>query len=327
MDVPEKPIRFKTRQRISSLPDDIREISASFTKLRYSSLDTKLRKHLSADARRRHTIHVPYTDSSSQDFTEEITFCINPGPESFVEPRGEGNSIKGGDNNAQETKNTQFPLLQEAQTALDPTAGKKNKGLQRLHSYNDESEGRLQTSLQNWACVKRGTNHPSPLRLGTNSTFPVIKNTLTDCRRNSLPISTENMEDLFSLSFLASESLGKGGVGHTKVAKANSLPQVTQAKLANLKIGQPEKAGHKLEESENHRKSTSWPADTDYHCFRTNQTRSSAESKTKSSYQNDKAEAMRTYVENADTCFNKEETTAVRLFEWLKDQTDSDERY
>lgn len=329
MDVPEKPIRFKTRQRISSLPDGIREISASFMKLRHSSLDTKLRKHLSADAGRRHTIHVPNTDSSSQDFTEEIKFCINPGPESFVEPRGEGNSIKCGDNNAPETKNTQFPLLQEAQTTLEPAAGKKNKRLRRLHSYNDESEGRLQTSLQDWAWVTRGTNHPSPLRLGTNSTFPAIKNTLTDCRRNSLPISTENMEDLFSLSFSASESLGKGGVGHTKVAKAaNSLPQVTQAKLANLKIGQPEKAGHKpVEESENHGKLNSWPADTDYHCFRTHQTRSSVESKTKNSYENDKAEAMRTYVEKADAWFNKEEATAVRLFEWLKDQTDSDQSY
>lgn len=325
MDVPEKPIRFKTRPRISSLPDGVREISASFTKL--SSLDTKLRKHLSADAGRRHTIHVAYTDSSSRDFTEEIKFCINPGPESFVEPRGEGNSIKCGDNNAPETKNTQFPLLQEAQTTLEPAAGKKNKRLQRLHSYNDESEGRLQTSLQDLACVKRGTNHPSPLRLGTISTFPAIKNTLTDCRRNSLPISTENMEDLFSLSFSASESLGKGGVGHTIVAKANSLPQVTQTKLTNLKIGQPEKADHKLEESENHGKLKSWPADTDYHCFRTNQTRSSVESKTKNSYENDKAEAMRTYVEKADAWFNKEEATAVRLFEWLKDQTDSDESY
>ena len=319
MNEPAKPIRFKTRQRISSLPDGIRELSTSFVKLRHSSFDTKLPKHLAADAGRRHTIHVPCTDSSSQDFNDEFKVCINPGLESYVEPRGEGNFIQG-DDNAAGTRNTQFPLLQQGQVTLEPTPGKRIKRLQRLHSYNGESEGTIQTSSQGWACVTGGTNYASPQSLGAKSTFPVIKNTLQDCRRNSLPISIENMEELFSLSLSASESFGKGGVGHTKAAKANSLPHVTQVKLANLKTDQPENAGHNLEETENHSKS----ADTGY-CFRTNQTRSCIESKTKNSDENDKAQAMRTFVEKADAWFNKEEATAVRLFEWLKDQTDNDQ--
>ena len=318
-----KPIRFKARQRISSLPDGIREISNPFVRFRQSSFDTKLPKHFLADAGRRHSIHVPYTSSSCQDVTDESTFCINPGAESYGEPRVEGNWIKEGDNKV-EIRNTQFPLLQEAQVTLEPTAGKRIKRLQRLHSNSDESEGTIQTSLQGWACVQSGANHALPQGLSAKSTFPVIKNTLQDCRRNSLPVSTENM-DLFSLSFSASESLGKGSVGHTKATKANSLPQVTQARLANLKIDQPEKAGYDLAETENHRKLTPWPTDTDYYCFRTNQTRSCSGSKTKNALENDKAQAMRIYVEEADAWFNKEESTAVRLFEWLKEQTDSDE--
>ena len=308
-----KPIRLKTRQRVSSLPDGIREISNPLVKFRHSSFDKKLRKHSSADDRRRHTIHVPYTTSSSQDFTEEFMFCINPGAESFMEPCVEGSSINGGDN-AVETRNIQFPLLQEAQVTLEPTAGKKVKRLQRLHSYSDESERTVQTSFQSWAGVKSGTNHALPQSPSAKSTFPVIKTTLQGCRRNSLPVSTENMVDLFSLSFSASESLRKVDAGHTKVEKSNSLPQVTQAKLANLKIDQPEKAGHNLTE-----------IDTGHHCFRTNQTRSCTESKTKDAYEIDKAQAMRTYVEEADAWFDKEEATALRLFEWLKDQTDCNE--
>lgn len=316
--------RFKTRQRISSLPDGIREMSNSFVKLRHSSFGGKLPKDLSAGVGRRHTIHVPYTGSFVQDLTDEFKFCINPGAESYVEPRGEGNLTKQGDNEL-ETRNAQFPVLQDAQLTLEPTAGKKIKRLQRLHSYNDgyESEGAIQTSLQAWSCIKSGTNHASPLRLGAKSTFPAIKNTLHDCRRNSLPVSTENMADLFSVSLSASEILGEGGVGHTKAAKANSLPQVTHSKLINLKINQPEKAGHSLEESENQRKSSS--TNTGCHCFRPNQTRSCAESKTKNAYEKGKAQAIRTYVEKADASFNKEEATAVRLFEWLKDQTDNEE--
>ena len=320
-----KPIRLKTRQRVSSLPDGIREMSHPLVKLRRSSFDTKLRKHLSADAGRRHSIHVPYTASSSQDFSEELKFCINPGAESYIEPCGEGSSMKGGDNSV-EARNTQFPLLQEAQvTRLEPTAGKKIKRLQRLHSYSDESEGTAQTSFQGWAGVKSGTNHASPQSPSRKSTFPVIKNTLQNCRRNSLPISTENTVDLFSLSFSASESLGKVCVEHTKAAKSNSLPQVTQTKLANLKIDQPEKAGNNLTETDNLGKITPWSTDTGYHCFRTNLTGSYAESKNKNAYENDKAQAMRIYVEEADAWFDKEEATAVRLFEWLKDQTDSNE--
>lgn len=322
-----KPIRFKTRPRISSLPDGIREISASFVNFRHSSFDTKLPKHLSADAGRRHSIHVPYIGSSSQDFTDEAKFCINPGAESCMEPCVEGSSIKDikGCDSVVETRNTQFPLLQETQVTLEPTAGKKIKRLQRLHSYNDESEGTIQTSFQGRACVKTGTNHVLPQSVSAKSTFPVIKSTLQDCRKNSFPVSTENMEELFPLSFSASGTLGEGGVGHIKASRANSLPQVTQTKLANLKIDQPEKAGCNLAETENHRKLTPWPADTGYHCFRTNQTRSYTEGKTKNAYESDKAQAMRTYVEEADAWFNKEEATAVRLFEWLKDQTDSDE--
>ena len=320
-----KPVRFKTRQRISSLPDGIREMSTSLVKFRHSSFDTKLRKHLSsANAGRRHTIHVPYTVSSSQDFTDESKFCINPGAESYIELCVEGSSIKGGEN-AVETRNTHFPLLQEAQVTLEPTAGRKIKRLQRLHSYSDEGERPAQTSFQGWACVKSGTNHASPQSSSAKSTFPVIKNTFQDCRRNSLPVSTENMVDLFSLSFSASEGLGKAGAGHTKAAKSNSLPQVTHDKLANLKIDQPEKAGNNITEAGNDRKLTPRSTDSGYHCFRTSQTRSCAESKTKNAYENDKAQAMRTYVEEADAWFNKEEATAVRLFEWLKDQTDNSE--
>ena len=318
-----KPIRLKTRQRVSSLPDGIREISNPLVKFRRSSFDTKLRKHLSADDGRRHTIHVPYTASSaSQDFTEEFKFCINPGAESYMEPCVEGSSINGGDN-AVETRNIQFPLLQEAQITLKPTAGMKIKPrLQRLHSYSDESKGTVQTSFQGWAGVKSGTNHASLESPSAKSTFPVIKNS----RRNSLPVSTENMVDLFSLSFSASESLGKVDAGHTEVEKSNSLPQVTQAKLANLKIDQPEKAGQNLTETDSHRKLSPWSlTDTGHHCFRTNQTRSCTESKTKDAYEIDKAQAMRTYVEEADAWFNKEEATALRLFEWLKVQTDCNE--
>lgn len=319
-----KPVRFKTRQRISSLPDGIREISTSLVKFRHSSFDTTLRKHLSsANAGRRHSIHVPYTVSSSQDFTDESKFCINPRAESYIEQRVQGSSIKGGDY-AVETRNTQFPLLQEAQVALEPTAGKKIKTLQRLHSYSDDSERPVQTSFQGWACVKSGTNHASPQSSSAKSTFPVIKNSFQDCRRNSLPGST-HMVDLFSLSFSASEGLGKAGAGHTKAAKSNSLPQVTQDKPANLKIDQPEKAGRNVTEAGNDRKLTPRSTDTGYHHFRTNQTRSCAESKPKNAFANGKAQAMRTYVEEADAWFNKEETTAVRLFEWLKDQTDSNE--
>ena len=318
-----KSIRFKTRQRISSLPDGTREISASFVKFRNNSFDTKIPKHLSADARRRHTIHVPYTGSSSQDFTDAFKFCINPGAESYIEPRVEGISIKGGDNAVEPARNTQFPLLKEVQVTLEPTAGKKIKRLQRLHSYNDESEGTIQTSLQGWAYVTSGTNHASPQNLSAKSTFPVIKNNLRDCRRNSLPVSAEHMEDLFPLSFSsASGILEEASVGHTKASRANSLPQVTQAKLANLKIDQPENAGYNLAETENHRKSTAWQADTGYHCFRANQTRSCTESNTKNACESDKAHAIRTYVEEADACFDKEKATAVRLFEWLQDQTE-----
>ena len=110
-----------------------------------------------------------------------------------------------------------------------------------------------------------------------------------------------------------------------QAAKSNSLPQVTQAKLANLKIDQPEKAGRNFTETGNLGKITPWSTDTGYHCFRTNLTGSYAESKNKNAYENDKAQAMRIYVEEADAWFDKEEATAVRLFEWLKDQTDSNE--
>ena len=316
-----KPIRFKTRQRTSSLPDGTREISAPFVKFRNNSFDTKISKHLSADAGRRHSTHIPYTGSSSQDFTDESKFCIIPGAKSYIEPRVEGSSIKIGDNTV-EPRNTQFPLLQEAQVTLESTAGKKIKRLQRLHSYNDEGEGTMQTSLQGWAWVKSGTNHATPHSLSAKSTFPVIKNNLRDCRRNSLPVSTEYMEDLFPLSFSASGMLEGGSVGHTKASRANSLPQVTQAQLANLKIDQPENAGYNSVETENHRKSPPWPADTGFHCFRTNQTRSCTERKTKNAYESDERDAMRTYLEEADAWFDKEKATAVRLFEWLKDQTD-----
>ena len=94
-----------------------------------------------------------------------------------------------------------------------------------------------------------------------------------------------------------------------QAAKSNSLPQVTQAKLANLKIDQPEKAGRNFTETGNLGKITPWSTEPGHHCFRTNQTRSCIESKNKNAYENNKVQAMRTYVEEADAWLNKEEET------------------
>lgn len=313
-----KTLRLKSRQRIASLPDALREMSNPFEKSGHSSSSSKLPQHLSTS--RRHTIHVPYTGSPVQDITDEFKFLNNPRSESHGESRGEGSPI-GEANNEMNTRHAHLPTLRGTRLTLEPSAGKKiNKRLQRFHSHDDGDERK--GSFQAWTWVKNGGNHASPFGLGAKSTFPEIsKSTLQDNRRHSLPVSTDNMADLFSMSFsTTNENFGEGGVGHSKAEKANSLPQVTHAKLINLKINQPEK--HRLDETEYQRKLPS--TDVGHHCFSTNQTMSCAEDKTKHPYGNEKVQAMRTYVEKAKAEFDKEEATAVRLFEWFKDQTDTE---
>ncbi|KAL9979787.1 hypothetical protein ACROYT_G017502 [Oculina patagonica] len=301
-----KTLRLKSRQRIASLPDALGELGNPFEKLAHSSSSPKLPKHLLES--RRHTIHVPYSGSPVQDITDDFKLLINPRSESRGEARGEG-STNGETDNEMNARHAHLPTLQGTRLTLEPSADKKiNKRLQRFHLHDDGDE--MKGSFQAWTWVKNGANHASPFGLGAKSTFPEItKSTLQDNRRHSLPVSTDNMADLFSTSFsTTNRNFGTGCVAHSKAEKTNSLPQVTHAKLINLKINQPEK--HRFDETEYQRKLPS--TDVSHHCFSANQTMSCAEDKTKYPYGNEKVQAMRTYVEKAEAEFDREETRAVR---------------
>lgn len=309
-----KTLRLKSRQLIASLPDALGEMGNSALSHRSSS--PTLPKHLSDT--RRHTIHVPYTGSPVQDITDEFKFLINHRSQSYGETPEEGSPI-GEAGNEMGTRHAHFPALRGTRLTLEPSADKKiRKRLQRFHSYDDgdERKGTIQTSFQAWTWV-HGENHAEPCGLGAKSTFPEIKNRLQDNRRHSFPVSTENVANLFSMSFPERENFRERGKGHSKAEQTNLLPQVTaHSKLVNLEISQPEK--HRLHETEYQRKLAS--TDVSYHCFSTNQTRSCAEGKTKDPYENEKVQVMRTHVEKTDAEFNEQEARAVRLFEWLKDQ-------
>lgn len=314
-----KTLGLKTRRRISSLPNALTEMNNSFEKLGQSSCSPKLPKHLAAN--RRHSIHIPHSGSPVQDVTDQFKLVrIKPRSQSCDEEGKEGGPIRGADNE-RSTKHTHFPVLQGTQLTLEPSAGKKtHKTLQRFHSYDDEDErkGTIQRSFEAWTLLHtNGVTHASPLGLGAKSTVPENQSKLQDNRRHSLPVSTESLTDLFSMSFSTSKNFGKGGERCSKAEKTNlnALPQVTQAKLPNLHVNQPEK--HRSDETEYQKMLPL--TDMDYQCSSTNQTRSCAEGK------DEKVQAMRTHLEKEEARFNKDEERAVRLFEWLKEQTDNDE--
>lgn len=313
-----KTLRLKTRRRISSLPNALTEMSNSFERLGHTSCSPKLPRHLVAN--RRHTIHIPHNDSPVQDETDHFTFAIKPRSQSYDEECREGGPDREADNE-RSTTHTHFPVLRGTRLTLEPSAGKKTKKtLQRFHSYDDGDERKvtIQRSFQAWTLLNtNGVTHASPLGLGAKSTVSENKSKLQKNRRHSLPVSTENLTDLFSMSFSTREELGKGGEGRLKEEKTNiiALRQVTQAKLLNLHVNQPEK--HRSDETEYQKKLPL--TDMNYQCSSTTQTRSCAEGK------NEKVQAMRTHLEKAEARFNKDEERAVRLFEWLKEQTDNDE--
>ena len=324
-----KTIRRQTTERIliTSLPDTLKEMIAadSLEKFEHSSSGPKLPKDVSTGRRhtihsssgpklpkdastgRRHTIHVPsYYTSPVSDITDELTFLLKPRSESYAEPRRVGGSSIKEAYSEMETRQARFPSLSGAQLALEPSAGKKINTLRKLNSCLDggERNGTLRTSLQDWTWVKNEAgNQASPLVLNAKSTFPEIQD-----RRSSLPVSTENMADLFSMSLLASENFEESCVLHTKAA--NALPEVTRAKLINLKLNQSDETEYQRT------KLSTEKMGQFYH----------AEGKSEAPERsNHKVEAMRTHVKKEDDGFNEMETKVARLFEWLQDQTDSDE--
>lgn len=313
-----KTFRHKTRQRIASLPDtSLGEMSSSLERLRQISSSPTLPKNFSTG--KRHTIHVKYS-SSMQDITEQFKYLFNHSPEFYAEQRREGDTIKG-TNSDIETKRAHLPALQRSPLTPDlPPA--KQRSLKRMHSYGDDCErtATIRTSYHEWPLVKSEGNHTSSTVQGARPTFPQIGRLVKHYRRYSLPVSTENTTDLYSMSFPSSENLEEGRVAQTK--EANPLPQVTHASFVNLTLKQADE--HSLDETECQIKQPS--QDMGYHhCIRANQTRPSAKEKSDGNdEENDKVQALRTHIEKAETGFNEVEARAVRLFEWLRDQSDNE---
>lgn len=277
----------KPRQRIASLPDALLRTSNSLGNLRHCPSSPKLPKDF-LTTERKHTTYVSRT-SSIEDITEERR------------PFDEAN-------NKMKTNQVCFPALQGVQQATEsPRATRKTK-TRRLHSCGDEKNIK-----QAWSWVNSEGNHSTVFR--PKSTFPEIERILQDNRRHSLPVSlTKNIAEGFSVSFLASESRTEDSSENV-----NSLPQVIHAKL---KINQPDK--HSCETSSEHQRKSS-PKDMtgSHHCIAgVDQARAF----TDDNVEYDQAGAMKTHVEKqAETGSSEMEIRAIRLFEWLKDQSDYEE--
>ncbi|KAJ7383564.1 hypothetical protein OS493_027228 [Desmophyllum pertusum] len=128
---------------------------------------------------------------------------------------------------------------------------------------------------------------------------------------NSCPDGKEwNITNVTSRLDLASENFEEGCVLHTKAANALQIPEVARAKLINLKLNQSDDTEYQRT------KLSTEKMGQFYHAG------GKSEAAERS---NHKVEAMRTHVKKEDDGFNEMETKVARLFEWLQDQTDSDE--
>lgn len=309
-----KVFQNRTRQRISSLPEKFsKEVCTSVEKIRHTSgaeLPRNFRKG------KRHSIDSPYC-SSRRDLTEEFEFLITDSFEFYTKPREEEEDTTKETNSEMGTRLAHFPALKSPVTC-DLPPSRKTAIFNRMHSWNDyeRGESRRTSNIERPWVKEEGTVALSP-PTGSTPSLPRIRRVMRDSGRFSFPISTENTKEPHSTSFLSKVNLVEGRELQTEAAHPS--PSLAHASFINPTTKQSDELT--LDETDNPAKLFARDMEA-FNCNRANHIRLSGNVKTDESVEeNEKAQALRTYVEDVTADFNEVETKAAMLLEWLRDQS------
>lgn len=306
----------RTRRRISSLPEtSLTEIITSVERIRHTSSVAELPRNFRTG--KRHSLDSPYS-SSRHYLIEESEFPFNDGFKFHPKPREEEKATAEETNSDLRTRLARFPALPTSPVTCNISPFEKAASLNRIHSGKDYERGETGlTSSMEKPWVNEEVTDASSSLTGTKSSLPRIKRAVNDSRRLSLPISKENTTELHTTAFLSRVNLVEGRESQTEVA--HPLPSLVCAGFINP----PSKQSDKLTFDETDNPAKLFPRDKgSFDCNRANLISHPADGKSDESVEEtDKAQALRTHVEDAAVDFNEVETKAVMLVEWLWDQS------
>lgn len=311
-----KLLQMRRRRRFASLPDtrSLQEMSSPLDKVKHDSSDAELHRNRFSTGTK-HSIHSWYS-SSRRDITGGFKFLPKHSSNFHVKLQGEDFTPEETNSNVA-TRLAYFPALKKSMVASDISPVRKTTCLKRMHAWNDY-EGREIRGSSNverpWVeGEKMIASFPDQ---GTKPSFTQIRRPVSvDYRRLSLPIPSERTTELYSTSFLSSEKLRKRRDLETEAAHLypSLVYSGSMGRADELVLPEPGSRAAEL----------SLRSMGTFDCTRANQTSLPVKATSKGNVEeNDNASALRTHVETADTDFNKVETKAVRLLEWLSDQSD-----